>query len=646
MLLAVVLSFAAVTLWTMLFSAPRKATPPKPNGGEESAAAAPEDAPAGAPPPVAPNGEPAAPAGDDAAPDAEEPQASAAAATIRRETPEMVVTFTTLGGAVESISLKSAIEPGAGKPIDLIVPADPTMLYGQSDPTVTAPRDRPYTPDRRNEPAGPQRTLHWTRDEAAERATPEDDVVFTFEGADGVLWRKRWILPAEAGRYDLGLNLSAKRLRGSGPDKVEVGVLVASGLLRETFEGAFGTPGTFVVMRQAASDAASGDELVWAVNPIDTGLGGLPDHVRLFGVRSNYFLAACYADSAAGRTSPIARIWGTGEEAARRPAMEANLLAWFRSERGRDAATDELLKRRIRDGAAQMHHAWAVIQVPVAAATDSSVTAATLTLYTGPLDRATLAHDAYAALRPALTYPGAPDLITRFLLWIYDQWRKLLGSAGLAVIFMTLTVRGGLMPISIRNQLSMRRYGRKVQKVKPKLLQLQQKFANNPRKLREEQMKLYRENGIGFPGGCLMMLIQIPIFFALFSGLRTEYTLWGEPFLWIKDLAGPDRLIPFGTTLFDLGLFRLDALNILPILMVVVSILHYRSMPKPADEQQAQQMRMMKWLPIFFAFLLYNYTAALALYMVFSAVIGLVEAKIVRVRDEADLAATAAAATA
>ena len=157
-------------------------------------------------------------------------------------------------------------------------------------------------------------------------------------------------------------------------------------------------------------------------------------------------------------------------------------------------------------------------------------------------------------------------------------------------------------------------------------------------------MKLYREHGIGFPSGCLMMVIQIPIFFALFSGLRTEYTLWGRPFAWIRDLAGPDKLIDFGRPLLDLGLFRFDAINILPILMVVISILHQRSMPKPADEQQAQQMRMMKWMPIFFAFLLYNYTAALALYMVFSALIGLIEARIVRAKDEAEVAAAAAAA--
>jgi YidC/Oxa1 family membrane protein insertase len=157
-------------------------------------------------------------------------------------------------------------------------------------------------------------------------------------------------------------------------------------------------------------------------------------------------------------------------------------------------------------------------------------------------------------------------------------------------------------------------------------------------------MKLYREHGVGFPTGCLMMLIQIPIFFALFSSLRVEYTIRGESFLWINDLSGPDRLVDFGRTVLNLGFFWIESINVLPLLMVGLSIMHTRNMPKPADEQQAQQMKMMKWLPIIFAVILYNYTAALAIYMVLSSAVAIVESKIVRAKDEADEAAEAAPA--
>ena len=123
----------------------------------------------------------------------------------------------------------------------------------------------------------------------------------------------------------------------------------------------------------------------------------------------------------------------------------------------------------------------------------------------------------------------------------------------------------------------------------------------------------------------------------------TVYTLRGSSFLWIKDLAGPDRLVDFGSRVLDLGVFWVEGINLLPILMVGLSILHTRSMPKPADEQQAQQMKMMKWMPIIFAFILYNYTAALAIYMVFSSAFAIIESKIVRAKDEQDQAEEAEA---
>jgi YidC/Oxa1 family membrane protein insertase len=192
----------------------------------------------------------------------------------------------------------------------------------------------------------------------------------------------------------------------------------------------------------------------------------------------------------------------------------------------------------------------------------------------------------------------------------------------------------------------MRSYGRKIQKIKPKVVDLQRRFANNPRKLREEQMKLYREHGIGFPMGCLMLLIQIPIFFALFSCLRAEYTLRNSAFVWIPDLSGPDRLFDLGFSfeipLIGAAMGPISSLNLLPILYLVLTFWQQRMMPKPMDEQQAQQMKMMKWLPIFFAVLLYNYTAALALYMIVSSLVAVAESKVVKRLDERALEAAAA----
>ena len=190
----------------------------------------------------------------------------------------------------------------------------------------------------------------------------------------------------------------------------------------------------------------------------------------------------------------------------------------------------------------------------------------------------------------------------------------------------------------------MRRQGRKMAKVKPKLEALKAKWKNDPKRFREEQVKLYREHGIGFPLGCLMLLVQMPIFFALFSCLRAEYGLRHEAFLWIHDLSGPDRLVDFGRDVLGLGFLPpggLRGINLLPIVYIALSIWQQRLMPKPLDEQQAQQMRTARWMSILFPILLYNYTGALALYMVVSTTLAIIEGRIVRAIDQREMAAAA-----
>jgi YidC/Oxa1 family membrane protein insertase len=350
--------------------------------------------------------------------------------------------------------------------------------------------------------------------------------------------------------------------------------------------------------------------------------------LALLGARSNYFMTAYYAPSE--RAPEIQAFWATGEANATRDATSRSVEDWFhRHGRTRE---DFALAERIEGAVRQAHHVWMTLRIP-----DGRENAAVVPLYVGPISRDVLSEDAYDVVEPVIHYPTAIDFVADALLGIYDLWLWLLGSAGMAVILMTLVVRGGLMPLSIKNQLMMRRYGRKIAKIKPKVDALRKRYPNNPKKLREEQMALYREHGVGFPMGCVMMLFQIPIFFALFSSLRVEYTLRNAAFLWIEDLSGPDALVPLGTeiALPVLGALMgpIRSINVLPLVYVGLALYQQRLMPKPMDEQQAQQMRMMKWLPVFFAVMLYNYTAALMLYMILSSVVAIVESKIVRRMD-------------
>jgi YidC/Oxa1 family membrane protein insertase len=153
---------------------------------------------------------------------------------------------------------------------------------------------------------------------------------------------------------------------------------------------------------------------------------------------------------------------------------------------------------------------------------------------------------------------------------------------------------------------------------------VQKRYPKDAAKANQEKMRIMRENKVGLPLGCLMIFFQIPIWFALFQALAVEFHLRHAPFLWCIDLAMPDHLasLPFWP----------HALNLLPILMLVLWTIQQRVAPQAQsdDPQVRMQMKMMRIMPFIFFFMLYNYTAALALYMCVSSAWGIAESKLVR----------------
>jgi YidC/Oxa1 family membrane protein insertase len=131
-------------------------------------------------------------------------------------------------------------------------------------------------------------------------------------------------------------------------------------------------------------------------------------------------------------------------------------------------------------------------------------------------------------------------------------------------------------------------------------------------------------------GGCLPPLVQIPIFFGLFSALRVAFDLRQGSFLWIDDLSMPDRVAHLGINTHLPFIGVLDWLNILPILMVILWVLQQKVMPKPTDPQAQQMQKMMMWMPVVFGVFLYNYSSGLSLYMVTSSMFGILEYTVVR----------------
>ncbi|MEM7518437.1 MAG: membrane protein insertase YidC [Planctomycetota bacterium] len=227
-------------------------------------------------------------------------------------------------------------------------------------------------------------------------------------------------------------------------------------------------------------------------------------------------------------------------------------------------------------------------------------------------------------------FDGIAGVILGFLRFLHG----IVGNWGVAIILLTLTVRALLFPLNRRMQTSMARHATKMKRVQPKIDAIKKKYEKDPQKLRQEQARIFQEEGAMPPlGGCLPILLQIPIFFGLFSALRVAFELRQQPFFgWIRDLSQPDRLVRISADASLPLIGSLEYFNILPILMVVLWVGQQKVMPKPpADNEQARQMqKIMMWMPIMFGFFLYNYAAGLSLYMITTSAFGIIESTVIR----------------
>ena len=229
-------------------------------------------------------------------------------------------------------------------------------------------------------------------------------------------------------------------------------------------------------------------------------------------------------------------------------------------------------------------------------------------IYTGPKLYARLAklsHD-----EAEIMNFGFFKLISQALLNFLNLLHSWVKSYGLAIILLTACVKGVLWPLQNKANKSMR----KMSALAPRMQELKEKYKDDPTRMNQEVMKMYKEHGVNPVGGCLPMMIQIPIFFGLFSMLGQAAELRNASFLWVHDLSQPDTLftipglgwIPFlGNPPHGLPV------NILPLIMGSTNIWLMRMTPKTGD---STQQRVMMFMPLIFLFFCYNFAAALALY--------------------------------
>lgn len=189
--------------------------------------------------------------------------------------------------------------------------------------------------------------------------------------------------------------------------------------------------------------------------------------------------------------------------------------------------------------------------------------------------------------------------ICEALLWSLNKLYWLIPNYGVAIILLTLFVRILFWPLTHKGTESMKR----LQELQPQIKALQVKYKEKPQTLHAETMALYKTNKVNPLGGCLPMLVQIPVFFALFSVLRSAVELRFAPFLWVPDLSEAENLLA--------GVLPIP-LNLLPLLMTVTQIWQQKLTPAMGDPMQ---QKMMMWMmPIMMLMFLYSMPSGLVLY--------------------------------
>lgn len=187
--------------------------------------------------------------------------------------------------------------------------------------------------------------------------------------------------------------------------------------------------------------------------------------------------------------------------------------------------------------------------------------------------------------------------ISRGVLYLLTAFHKLIPNYGFVLILFSILVKILLYPLTQKSYLSTQ----KMQALQPQIKDLKEKFKNDPARLNKAQMELYKETGVNPMGGCLPLVLQMPLLIALFQVFQSTIELRGEPFiLWITDLSAPD-------TLMTIAGFPL---NILPILMAITMIFQQTMMPT----QPGQQKSMMYIINVVFLFIFYRFPSGLNLY--------------------------------
>lgn len=359
-----------------------------------------------------------------------------------------------------------------------------------------------------------------------------------------------------------------------------------------------------VTVKNVSGAPQSGELGLHTVREIETEFEEAPS---MFGGIGNQASVLCRADDSVLRKTPPSKGWFSSSEPE-----------WAEEKKGSVAfaGIDQqyfLTAVWPKDGAfngrcvatAKPATREAALFVPLTLAPGESVTK-NFGAFLGPKDLSMLQTlDGAGSWSPGLEKTvdfGWWTVICRVLIVLLRFFHSLIGNWGLAIILLTIGVKLVLLPLTHKAMVS----AESMKKLQPKMEEIRKKYPDDREKQNLEMMKLYQEAKVNPLGGCLPLLLQLPIWGALFTTLRTSYELYGEPFWGVWS-----------------NLTTKDVTYILPLLLGITMIVTQRLQPQMMDKQQAF---LMTWvMPVFFTAIMMNYPSGLALYIFTNNLLSIVQ---------------------
>ena len=252
--------------------------------------------------------------------------------------------------------------------------------------------------------------------------------------------------------------------------------------------------------------------------------------------------------------------------------------------------------------------------------------------YFGPKTNAALARYEYAkdnafgrtgmSLEQVVDGAGILAPLEIALKFLLNLFYKMIPNYGIAIILVTILMKVVMFPLTKKGSVSSSRMA----ELQPMIKEIQAKFKGNPQKMNQEMAEFYKREGYNPMSGCLPLLIQFPLFIAMYNLFNNHFDLRGASFIagWISDLSQPEAILSFPT--INLVVWQLSAIRVLPVLYLGSQLLYGMFTQTSAPGQSATQMKIMMYgMPIFFFFILYDVPSGLLLYWIATNLLSIVQ---------------------